>query len=217
MATDSLARVFWIGGGCDAGKTSTARALGERHGWQVYHYDRFDRLTPPGHYTRIDPGRQPYMHALRQQIDDLDARWVNITPQGLFARWCGIAAERFPMALEDLRALPPGPIVAEGYGLLPALVAPVLSSPRQAIWLVPTEEFKRATFARREATGEKGASRWKSSDPERWRANHIGRDLLIGDLIREQARALDLKLLEVDGSGPLEATIAAVEAHFALT
>jgi hypothetical protein len=36
----ALARVLWIGGATDAGKTSVARALAARHGWQSYHYDR---------------------------------------------------------------------------------------------------------------------------------------------------------------------------------
>src|SRR5207245_934439 len=77
----ALARVLWIGGACDAGKTSVTRVLAERYGLQPYHYDRFDRLTPPGHWTRIDPARHPHMHFLRERVDDLEARWVETTPE----------------------------------------------------------------------------------------------------------------------------------------
>ena len=214
--TEALARVLWIGGAPDAGKTSVARALAGRYGWHEYHYDRFDRLEPPGHWARIDPARHPQMHAERAKIDDLDARWVHTTPEELLAMWLPISYERFEMALEDLRAVPPGPVVAEGYGFLPDLLAPLLTSPRQAIWLIPTEAFKRARYAEREARGEKGAQRSKMSDPARARANHIGRDLLIGQLVLDQARALGLadNVFVVDGSEPLEATVTRVVAHF---
>jgi hypothetical protein len=214
--TEALARVLWIGGAPDAGKTSLARALAGRYGMHAYHYDRFDRLELPGHWARIDAARHPHMHAARARIGDLDARWVHTTPEALLATWQRISAERFPMALDDLRALPPDAIVAEGYGFLPELVAPLLWSPRQAVWLVPTEAFKRARYAEREARGEKGARRSRMSDPARARANHIGRDLLIGQLVLDQARTLGLadNVFVVDGSEPLEATVTRVIAHF---
>ena len=59
----ALGNVLWIGGAADSGKTSVARALTERHGWQAYHYDRYDREVAPGHWARIDPQRQTQMYA----------------------------------------------------------------------------------------------------------------------------------------------------------
>jgi len=45
--------------------------------------------------------------------------------------------------MEDLIAMPrERGIVAEGFGLLPEILAPLLSCPTQAIWLMPTEAFK---------------------------------------------------------------------------
>ncbi len=35
-----LAHVLWIGGAPDAGKTSIANLLAEKHQLQVYHFDR---------------------------------------------------------------------------------------------------------------------------------------------------------------------------------
>jgi hypothetical protein len=37
-------------------------------------------------------------------------------------------------------------VVAEDHGLNPELAAPLLSSARQAIWLVPTETLKRVSM-----------------------------------------------------------------------
>ena len=54
---------------------------------------------------------------------------------------------RFPLVLLDLLALPNDKlIIAEGFGLTPQLIAPLLSTPRQAIFFIPTEEFKWASL-----------------------------------------------------------------------
>jgi hypothetical protein len=77
--------------------------------------------------------------------------------------------ERFALVLEDLRALPrEPPIVAEGAGLFPALVAPLVARPQQAIWLVPTAAFC-ATMRRR----RRSAMPAQTSDPERAWCNLI--------------------------------------------
>ena len=39
---DALSHVLWIGGATDSGKSTVAEKLAERHGLQVYHYDRRD-------------------------------------------------------------------------------------------------------------------------------------------------------------------------------
>ncbi len=203
---EQLSHVLWVGGATDSGKTSVANALVERHGWQAYHYDLFDRLELPGHWARIDPDRHPWMHGM-----DLDpeAQWVNTTPEQLVESWLGSTRERFEMTIEDLLEMPGDlPIVADGYGFLPALVAPLLSAPGQAIWLVSTEEFKRASYARR----NKG--NWQVSDPERARYNHIERDLRIAQIIRDQAQQLELPYLDIDGSLGLDHVIERVARAF---
>jgi hypothetical protein len=151
-----LAHVVWIGGATDAGKTSIAQALAAKHGWQEYHYDQYDRPKLPGHWARIDPKRHPHLHG--EWARNRDDWWVNTTPQEMLDRWLLSTPERFDLTLEDLRSLPSAsPIVAEGYGLLPDLVLPLLTSKRQAIWLVSTEEFKRTSYERR-GTGTPGTS-----------------------------------------------------------
>ena len=210
----ALAHVVWVGGATDSGKTSVARALATAHDWEAYHYDRFDRVEAPGHVSRIDPARHPHMDAFRNKT--LEDRWVNTTPEEMLAAWLESTAERFEFVLDDLLALPSGRLtVAEGYGMLPELVAPLLSSPRQGIWLVSDERFKRESHARRTALGEKGSLWSQLSDPQRARENHIGRDLLIAAHIRQRASERGLTVVEVDGAQTLDEVIAEVEAHVA--
>lgn len=200
--------VLWIGGATDAGKTSIARAVAQKRGLQVYHYDDFDRERLPGHWARTDPVRHPYMSAT--PINDRDRMWVQTSPEELVKRWLQTTPERFQFSLEDLQALPSAPpIVAEGYGFTPDLVLPLLSSSRQAIWLVSTEEFKQATYLRR----GKGAFA-DTSDPPRARQNHIQRDLLLAEYFKQCAERLRLKVVTVDGTLSLEQIIPLVEAHF---
>jgi hypothetical protein len=204
----SVNHVIWIGGATDAGKTSCAQGLATRLGLQAYHYDRYDRVDPPGHYARIHPASHPHMHAWL--LKSRDEAWVHTTPEDLVAEWLRIAAERFPLSVDDLQALPRTPLVAaEGYGFLPELVTPLLSSPGQAIWLVSTDEFKCASYERR----RKRDFFADCSDPARAVHNHIGRDLLIATHIRQSARQLDQTVLEIDGARSLEQVIDLVAAH----
>jgi hypothetical protein len=204
----ALARVLWIGGATDSGKTSVARVLAEKYRLQAYHYDRYDRVGLPGHWARADPVRHPHMHA--SPVENRDWMWVDTTPQELVERWLQTTPERFQLTIEDLLALPSQPpVVAEGYGFLPDLVLPLLASPRQAIWLVSTEKFKRATYDRR----GKGAFA-DTRDPGRARRNHIGRDLLLAEHIRGRAAELGLPVLEIDGTRSLEEVVSLVDAHF---
>jgi hypothetical protein len=135
---------------------------------------------------------------------------VDTTPEDLVDRWHKTNPERFQLVLEDLLALPPSPpIVAEGYGFTPDLVLPLLTSARQAVWLVSSEDFKRATYERR----GKGAFT-DTRDPSRARRNHLGRDLLLAEHIRGRAKEVELTVMEVDGTRSLEEVISVVEAHF---
>ncbi|HET8629178.1 MAG TPA: hypothetical protein VFL91_17295 [Thermomicrobiales bacterium] len=206
--TRALAHVLWIGGPPDSGKTSIARLLAERYGLQVYHFDRHE----PAHFARHDPVRHPALHAASPELMSPEERWVARPPEVMARFAIASWTERFGMAVEDLLAMPAAPrIVAEGPGFFPECVAPLLTDRRKAIWLVPSEAFKRASVERR---GKPGA-RSETSDPERATRNLIGRDLLMGEHVREQAHALGLTVYEVDGAVDLAGVAALVEAQFA--
>ena len=219
MATDNpsarLGHVLWIGGPPDGGKTSIADALAVRYGLQVYHFDRQE----PVHIARADPARQPALTRLRTLLETLDecafaeALWLAQEPDEMAAWTIASWTERFAMARDDLLAMPESPgIVAEGPGFFPECVAPLLDDPRKAIWLVPDEDFKRASVARR---GKPGARR-HTSDPERASRNLTARDLLLGRHVVAQAQARGLTVLPVDAHPrhDLAAMTALVEARF---
>jgi hypothetical protein len=84
--------------------------------------------------------------------------------------------ERFGWALDDLRALTAGrPVIAEGWGLRPHLVAPLIEAPDRMVVMVPTEEFRqhqtrvlprRTPYARRGSTASR-SSRWTAARTRR--------------------------------------------------
>ena len=128
----------------------------------------------------------------------LDERWVLRSVEAMTRTAIAMWRERFALVVEDLLAWPhDGPILAEGPGLFPECVAPLLSSPQQALWLVPDDAFKRAIFPTRE---DKMATSEQTSDPPRARWNMIGRDLMLGEHIKDQAGALGLSVFDVDGT-----------------
>lgn len=203
----ALRHIRWLGGAPDAGKTSIARLLAERHHLQVYHAD----TAEPGHVARLIPERHPAMRAWVAMTTD--ARWVLRPPEAIAQHTVAFGAERFEMVVKDVLALPKTPpILVEGPWLFLDLVAPLLSSTRQAIWLEPAEVFKRASAARR----GKPSSRGEASDPERMVRHWFARDQLLAAHIRRLAAERGLTVIEVDGARPLEEMAAAVAAHLGL-
>jgi 2-phosphoglycerate kinase len=199
-----LAHVRWIGGAPDTGKTTVARRLAERLGWRLYLQDQFWRE----HSERATPERYPHYAAFVAMT--LDERWVLRSPEEMAAGVIVNSAELFDMALEDLLALPQEPpILAEGPWFFPGYVAPLLHSPHQALWLVPTPSFKEASHRVR-----KLALPQETSDPVRAFHNHLTRDLLLADHAEAEARQLGLIVWRVDGSKSIAEMEAAVAAHF---
>ena len=210
----SLQHVLWIGGGTDTGKTSIAQAIAHRYGLQVCHYDR----NESSHIERLISAGSAYLEKLvtktpegTWELRDADEYWVLRSPDVMARETITSWKERFPLVVEDLQAMPREPmIIAEGPGLFPECVCRVLRNPRQAIWLVPTEGFKRALVKQR---GKPGV-RAKTSDPERATENLFARDMLMARLVCEEAQERGLKVCEVDGSQSLVEMVAVVERHF---
>ena len=201
-----LAHILWIGGAPDAGKTTIARLLAERHRWQWYSCD----VHTDNHIARSNPTQHPAIHAKFGK--SIDERWVHPTPDELFRSIVAINDERFPLILADLRAMPTRPmILVEGPSLHPKLVAPLRTSCHQAVWLVRTEAFALASVARRDK--RRGSD--QASDPERYRRNVQERDRLFAGYIRREVAAQGGALIEVDGTQTIEEVAQRVEEHFA--
>ena len=117
---------------------------------------------------------------------------------------------RFPLVLEDLRALlMNAPIFAEGPGLFPECVASVLINPQQAVWLVTTAQVCTAV------RGQRGGSALETSDPALALHNIVQRDLLMARHVKHEAARRHLTCYEVDGSRSLAQMTALVEQQFA--
>jgi hypothetical protein len=132
----------------------------------------------------------------------------------LVTRELAFYREEFELLIEDLLTMPRStPIIAEGAALLPECVAPLLSHPTQAIWIVPTEEFQLKEYARRE---------WVENilnqccDPQQAWQNWMGRDAGFARAVAEDAKGRGLHVIEVDGSQSIEEHAKMVAAHFGL-
>ena len=203
-----LGHVLWLGGSACAGKTSVARRLAAVYGLRVYHCDdafedhrrRADPAQRPGFCRIMDmSGPELWCQPVAQQVRDLTA----------FYR------DQMEMIVEDLCGLRgKGPVLAEGAGLEPGLVAPYLSDPRRALWLIATPELRRRLYPSRgswvpgmlEGVAEPEAAfeRWMTRDDEMARRRV------------EQAEARGLAVLTVNGSRTIEATAEEVARRFGL-
>jgi hypothetical protein len=143
---------------------------------------------------------------------DPDAAWVNTTPERMAADALTGLPERFEWDLDDLRALVSGrPIIAEGWGLRPDLVAPIIDSPRRMIVLVPSADFRRHQLR---ALPRAAAPGHRVSDPERAQRNRLRRDEIIADDAVRSARRHGVRVLVVDGGLDADTITDIVADHF---
>ncbi len=199
--TGSIGGALWIGGAQWAGKSTVARLLAVRHGLTAYHYDYHDAR---GHNDRLlatgVPARDP------------ERTWVRSTPEEMAAASREIFALRFEWVLDDLRALVSGrPLLAEGWGLRPEFVAPLLDSPRRMVVMVPTEEFRQHQL---KSLPRAGTFSPAVSDPVLAQQNRIARDRLLAEDAVRSAREHGIRVLEVDGSRHTEEVADQVADHF---
>ncbi|WP_194925078.1 hypothetical protein [Catenulispora pinisilvae] len=203
----TLRRTLWIGGAQWAGKSTVARILAHRHGLTAYHYDYHDAR---GHQDRRIARRLAFGEPPENPTPD--SVWLDSTPRELAEQTVAGFAVRFEWALDDLRGLySERPIIAEGWGLRPELVAPLLESPQRMIVMVPTEDFRQHQLSTLPRAAAMGTS---TSDPERAQANRVARDRLVAEDAVRRAAESGIRVLEVDGSRDAEAIADAVADHF---
>ncbi len=201
-----LSHVLWIGGSTCAGKSSVADVIASKYGLAVYHYDRRE----PDHTARrsMSPGKFPALTSFLSM--SMDERWVLRSPDAMAQNVVASWTERFPLVIEDLLVMPgDSRILAEGPGLFPQLVFPLLSSLYQAIWLIASKEVIQAVRIRRPSV-----IRRETSDPDRAVENIINRDMHLAKYNRQQAAELGLAAYEVDWSKPIDEVATIVENHF---
>jgi 2-phosphoglycerate kinase len=185
-----LQHVYWIGGGSGAGKSTIAGQLGARHGLRPYATD--DVMSD--HAGRSTPEDSPFLSEFKAM--DMDQRWVNRSPETMLETFHWFRGEGFGLIVEDLLHLPKEPrVIVEGFRLLPQLVKPLLTVPGHAVWLLPTPEFRQAAFDSRGSLWEIAR---QTSDPDRALRNLLERDRMFTERLYQEARRLDLRVIEVN-------------------
>ncbi|WP_167574009.1 hypothetical protein [Kitasatospora cheerisanensis] len=116
----------------------------------------------------------------------------------------GLYGETAGFLAEDLRdRAGERTVLVDYFGILPDHLAPLLTRPEDAVFLVPTPEFRAAVLRARFADPGRVRANWGSADPERMFALRCARDALWDREIRRQAARHGLDVVTVDGSVPV--------------
>ena len=199
-----LDHVLWIGGGSGAGKSTVAAQLADEIGGLVYSTDE----VMADHAASLDATEAPQLAAFVDM--SMDERWLDRPVDEMFEAFHWFAGEGFQLIVDDLTAMPTGrPIVAEGFRLLPELVAPLLSDRAAAVWLLPTPEFRRRAF---ESRGSLWTIAGRTSDPTRALDRLLDRDACFTDRLRRNTARLGLAAIDVDESMSVHAVVRLVRA-----
>jgi 2-phosphoglycerate kinase len=205
-SAETLENVFWLGGSPCAGKSSISELIADRFGLEVYHVDEAFEV----HAQSFDPFRHPTL--TKWLAASWNQRWmqpVDALVQDVIACY----QEHFTLILEDLCCLAKRPLLVEGSALLPKEVAGVLSRQSRAIWVIPSADFQRMHYPRRVWALNIVAL---CNHPAEAFHNWMERDIRFAKWIEEEARALQLPLLRVDGNRTVEENAQAVAIQFEL-
>jgi hypothetical protein len=206
-----FSHVRWIGGGTGAGKSTVTRLLSERYGLEVYDGDKAGMR----HFQHFDERRQPYMAALMRLSPE--ERSTGRTAEEAFAAMPSRHGETFPFAREDLRAMTGrGTVLVDDFSIRPSEVAPLLTWPEQAVFLLPTPEFRRWALTERYADLDRARINWGDVDFREALENRLARDRYWDEETREQAAELGLPVIDIDGTIPPEGIADDLAAGFRL-
>jgi 2-phosphoglycerate kinase len=187
-----LGHVYWLGGASGAGKSTIARRLAARHG--LRHYSTDDVMGD--HARRSTPEDAPLLSKFAAM--DMDERWLNRSPETMLGTFHWYRGEGFGLIVEDLLSLPPEPqVIVDGFRLLPGLVKPLLAVARQAVWLLPTPDFRRAAF---ESRGTLWGIAGRTGNPDKALSNLLERDRMFTDRLCQETKELELPVIDVDTS-----------------
>jgi len=206
-----LRHVRWLAGGTGSGKTTLARTLAHRYGVSVYDGDAAER----SYLARCTVEAQPRLLALAAM--SVRQRWLDRSPSEIFAAMPSLHGETFGFVVDDVLASDPAVVLlVDDFRTLPREVAPLLSWPGQAVFLVPTPEFRRAALSARYADPARARADWGELDLATVLEARLARDALWDSEIVRQARELDLPLRVVDGNRSVDELTTDLAAQFRL-
>ena len=203
---ERLWHVLWLGGAPRVGKSTLARLLAGKYDLRIYNLD--------WHHTREHSARGgPAMRWW--QVRTPDERWLAPSRAELLARSIAAWEEGFGLIVEDLLRTPSTrPVVADGPGAFPWLVAPLLAGTRQALFLLPTPKRWDVVFERRFRGTPNEAFGRDTSDPATARQALRTRDFDLAERLKQSCAQLGLRCELFDGSLDLDDSLAILEDHF---
>ncbi len=203
----NLKDVFWLGGSPCAGKSSISNILASRFDLDVYRVDE----AFENHVQNLDS--EVHATLVKWCAASWNERWMQ-SVESLVQEVIACYREHFTLILDDVLALPKHKSwLVEGTALMPKEVARVLTSCNQAVWIVPTADFQREHYAKRE---------WVSGivqqcdDSEAAFQNWMERDIQFARWIIAEAETLGCKVFVVDGQHTIEENALKIAAHFGL-
>jgi hypothetical protein len=96
------------------------------------------------------------------------------------------------------------------------LLALPADRPEQAVFLLPTQDFRSRMLGARFADPDRARANWGSVDVTVALANRLGRDELWDAEVRRQAGDVDLPIIDIDGTRDAEAVADDVARRFRL-
>jgi hypothetical protein len=206
-----LAHVRWVGGGTGTGKSTIVRVLADRHQAMVYDGDAAER----GYIGRCTPASQPYLSALVAMSAE---QRIGRSVEEIFATMPSRHGETFPFVLGDLLTLPNDAVVlVDDFRPRPSEVAPLLTWPDQAVFMLPTAEFRHRALTDRFADAARARANWGDGDHARALANRLGRDALWDEEILAEATDLGLSVIVVDGTRTVDELATELAERFRLS
>jgi hypothetical protein len=202
----TLTHVRWIAGGTGAGKSTVSRLLADRLSATVYDGDRAEHAWIP----RCTKENQPHMHA---NLGLTREQRAALPPERRFREMPSMHGETIGFLIDDVQAMP-GPVLVDWFGVAPHDVAPLLTRPEQAAFLLPTSEFREHALRARYADLDRARANWGDLDPAVALANRLKRDELWDAEIRRQATETGLPVIVVDGSRTPESIADELAANF---
>jgi len=204
---DRLHKVFWIGGAPCAGKSSISEILAARFDLDVYHVDEAFEV----HTRAISSARQPNL--TKWLSSTWDERWMQPIDR-LVEDVTACYREHFDLIRQDILARSDSrALLVEGAALLPEEVTKFLPNKTQAIWVVPTSDFQKEHYSRRDWLREILA---QCENPEESFRNWMERDARFAAWIEAEVKRLGLQLLKIDGSRTMTEVAEEVARHFRL-
>lgn len=207
-----FSHVRWICGGTGAGKSTVSHLLAERYGLAVYDGDRAGMVN----FQHINEHRQPYMVALARM--SREERSTGRTAEEAFEAMPSRHGETFPFVRDDLFAMTgQGTVLVDDFSIRPFDVAPLLTWPEQAVFLLPTPEFRRWALTERYSDLDRARANWGDVDFRKALENRLARDRYWDEETRTQAVEHGLPMIDVDGATPPERIADDLAARFRLS